>query len=365
MSAQTLWIFMPAKHGEAITARLYDAAGELVTRGPIEACLSEQPSRSIAVVPGVNVALIKLAVPAGTPAQMQTTARLLMRDDVATKPNHLTAVAQSADGGERWAAHFDAQVCADVLTALAQHGVDPDVVTPAALLLPDPAQGSTRSSYGPIDIARTSTRGFAAEAEIMDLILADQQPMETLADDVIPAHAARMAPAALLNLRVGQFAKRSAALVSQRWFKRAGVLTALAAALWPAMPLIEAYIYRREIDQLDARVAARVAAALPNAPRIVNARAQLDERLAALGLTGSGDQLYGALISAMQAAPNAAVEQLSYDQSAGLSARLIIADQRRLDPVVARLRAQNLSVDASEIRSTGSGPRASITIRPR
>jgi len=360
MTVATLWVFLPPDHGNALTACLVDKDGAVLKAGPIDTCLGDVFDQVIAVVAGVDVALAKLSVPQGMPAQMQTAAHLMIRDVVVAGTGSVAVAPRADQAGQRWTAQFDTALCDAVLERLAAYDLDPEAIVPAALLLPAAEDGAVRSGYYGLDIAQTSARGFAAEPDVMDMILSGQQPIDVMAPEALQQRLPQRPP---LNLRIGARAKRDSAAFAPRWLKRSAIFALIAAFLWPALPLVDVFSYRSAIADLDAQTMRQIKAALPDAARIVNARAQLDERIAALGLSGGGEQIYGALVNATAQSAGIVVEQLSYDARQGLSATLIVGQQSQLDPLTQRLRSEGFFVDAGDIRITRDGPRAELVIK--
>ncbi|MEM7569301.1 MAG: type II secretion system protein GspL [Pseudomonadota bacterium] len=362
---KTLWAFLPPEGTAAIAVLLIDAEGRVVSRDALETVNADDVETCIAVVPGVDVALATLAIPQGTAVQMEAAARLMLQDSVAgSKAQDAVAVSGSLDTEEtRMVAQFGAGLCADVLERLGAYGFDPDVIVPAAALLPQPQQGCVRTAYFGLDIARTARRAFAAEPEVMDLILEAEGPAEVLEEgafeDLITSSAQP-----LLNLRVGDFAKADASTFSLRWLKRSAILLAVAALAWPVLPIVDSVKYERATARLDAQTKEQVRAALPDAPRIVNARAQLRERMASLGLNGGPEDLLAALASAIQAQPGTTVQSLSYEPQQGMTVTVIIGDQTKLDQLIATLEKTGVAAQAQPIRVTRDGPRAQIVLKP-
>ncbi|MEO0412708.1 MAG: type II secretion system protein GspL [Pseudomonadota bacterium] len=361
-----LWAFLPAGADEPVLAFVVDADGQIMRRGDAAQCASGDFEKCVAVVPGVGAALAFLGLPKGTTVQMEAAAKLMMQDIVAGEDtNAAVAVSSTAqDDGTRLVAHFDTAICEDVMTRLAACGLDPDVIVPAAALLPPPSQGSIRAAYLGVDIARSTTRAFAAEPAVMDYILEGEQPCERLDEAALSTHfveTARRLPS--LNLRVGAYSKPDASRFSPRWLKRSAILLGVAALLWPALSLVQAFQYEQAAERLDLQVMERVRAALPDAPRIVNARAQLRERMSALGLRGGPEQLLGHLARAIESQPGTTTQSLVYGPQQGLTATLIIADQNRLDQLIATLKRAGVSAQAQPIRATRDGPRAELTLK--
>lgn len=362
----SLWAFLTPEPDGEISACVVSSAGDIVARGSLQDCAAMEFQRSVAVVPGMDVALARLAVPQGTPVQMRAAGRLMMEDVVAIKDGAFDAAVatRGAADGLRWVAHFPAQLCTQVLEQLARFQLDPDVIVPAAVLLPAPEVGCVTSEYMGSAIARSQTRGFAAEADLLPLIIEAQGPAEEMDADALELAVVTASQQGLdLNLRVGTFEKASADRLQPNWLRRAAILAACAAVLWPLVPVIEAAKYDRATGALDTQTLEHVQAALPNAPRIVNARAQLDERLQALGLSGGPGQLLGTFTRVLSQNSAAVTESISASPRGGLTATLIIADQTQLEKIAQQLRSNALDVEAGAIRVTADGPRAQLIIR--
>jgi general secretion pathway protein L len=362
----SLWAFLPPEPDGEISACVVTSAGDILARGSLGDCAGMEFQRCVAVVAGMDIALARLDVPQGTPVQMRAAGRLMMEDIVAIKEGAFDAAVAVRGGvdGLRWVAHFPAQLCTQVLERLAAFQLDPDAIVPAATLLPAPEAGCVTSTYMGIAIARSQARGFAAEADLLPLIIEGQGPLEEMPMDALEQAVVTASQQGLdLNLRVGVFEKASADRLQPTWFRRAAILTACAAVLWPLVPVIEAAKYERAISALDAQTLERVQAALPNARRIVNARAQLDERLQALGLSGGPGQLLGVFTRTLSQNAAAVTDSISVSPRGGLTATLIIADQTRLEQIAQQLRSSALDVEVGAIRVTADGPRAQLIIR--
>lgn len=362
----TLWAFLPHDTAEEPRAFVCSEAGDILRSGPIARCAGGDVSRVVAVIAGVDITLARLNILQGTPVQMQMAAKLMMRDLVVGGDGPAAAAVSPQVGadGLRWAALFDLDVSQAAIEMLAAFDLEVDAVVPAALLLEAPPQGAVRAPYLGVDIALTPARGFAAEPAVMDYILGKESAVEQVPNDALEAcfQAAAQRPLPL-NMLVGALAKTDGSALNARWFKRSAVLAAIAAVIIPALPMIEAAKYRAATEDLDVQTLALVKQALPNAPRIVNARAQLEERMSALGLSGGAERLLASLAQGVAAQGGVVVEALTYDQRQGLAATLIISNEAQLDQLVGRLRTQSVTVDASAIRSTSDGPRAQLTMR--
>lgn len=363
-----LWAFLPLTDAEPISAVLANGGDGVQRYDDIAQAVDGDFDACVAVIPGIDVALAALCVPKGTAVQMQAAARLMLEDVVAGNDTEFTIAVSSDvfDDDARWVAHFDASLCQEVLSRLLTYGLDPDVIVPAAALLPNPIEGSLRAPYFGVDIARAKTRGFAAEPAVMDYILEAEQPCQRLNEATFQSHFLQSADTAPgLNLRVGTLSKTDASRFSFRWLRRAAVLLAIAAVLWPALSLVDAIKYERAARQVDLQAMERVRQALPNAPRIVNARAQLRERMSALGLRGGPEQLLAHLARAIQGQPGTTAESIVHAPGQGLTATLIIADQNRLDQLVSALQSAGVSAKAQAIRASRNGPRADLTIKAK
>lgn len=362
----TLWAFLPPDQDGQISACVVSEAAAVVHRGLLEECLGHDIARSVAVIPGLDAALARLPLPKGTHLQMQTAGRLMMQDVVAAKSAELlTGIARRTDDDNlRWVAQCPPATCQHALDALAPYGIAPDIVTLAASLLPAPSKGCVTADYMGIQIAKTQTRGFAAEPDVMAMILEAQDPIEILTEQAFEAaivSASQDLPD--FNLRIGSLAKASASDLKIGWFKRSALFAVCAACLWPIVPAVDGIRYRSAVARLDAETRVQVKDALPNAPRIVNARAQLEERMQALGLRGGGERLLGLLITSLSQTNSPVVEALRYTPREGLSVTLIIADEDQLESLAQRLRRGGVTADTSAIRITRDGPRADIVIK--
>ncbi|MGD1956576.1 MAG: type II secretion system protein GspL [Sphingomonadales bacterium] len=359
----TLCCFLPPD-GAAPHAALVTRDAVVVQRGDLADLVAHKFDRSVLVLPGDDMALLSRPVPSGTPAQRIAAARLMLKDAVSSQGE---GVAVGPDtGGQSWIAVLDEAAVAAAIARAAEHGLDPDVVVPAPLLLTPPMAGAKISQYGHLHIVSTDGRAFAAEPDMIQAILGDS-PIETLDEaQSFQALVDSLCSTWPINLRIGALQRGGAPRFPEKALKLAAALAAVCALVWPAIPLVEAARYRQAAAALDKQSMDVVKTALPDAPRIVNARAQLDEKMATLGLgLGSSERRLAALLNAVAQADGASIETLSMRSGEDLSATLSANSQAQLQAIGQSLAAAVYVFQSSPIRPTGGGPRSDITVRLR
>ncbi|CAM3226382.1 hypothetical protein SPAN111604_11545 [Sphingomonas antarctica] len=299
--------------------------------------LGEADSRVVAVLPGALATVHRVELPGLTDKQARAAARLIVGEASLSPVEALHVAIGADDDGWRTVVAVERDVVAALLATLAEEGVDPDAVVPAALLLTRPVDGAVQATIGDETIVRTSTSAYVAESGLAELlgdtpaILSDAER-----DDAIAAAVATPE----VDLRQGAFAR------SRRWTidwvaaRRLGRLAVVLLILTVAIELIAV----ARIDATAKRIErANAAAAMPaSAPRAL--------------------PLAGMAVAAVAATPGTEIASLSVDGAGAL--RVIVRGQNAaaLDQAQARLAGSGVRISAGPTAMTDGRASRDFTV---
>lgn len=242
------------------------------------------------------------------------------------------------------------------------HGLDPDSIVPAPLLLPEPEQGFMRGSLGGQTVLRGTDMALTADMALPELV------PDTLIADVTPALIEGRAIAALdappLDLRQGDFAKRVRRVVDGRVIGRIALWSGLILFASLTIALIGIAKQHREADRLDDDSLVRAQQVLPGATDAAQALVEMEGQLAARGAGGRAFTApVAGLLSAMQDAPGVALTGLSRDPDGMVRATLAAARAEDINVVLLALQAAGFTITATPSQEPGGRTLADITVR--
>lgn len=358
--------FDPSVPGDA-RLRVYavDASGHINHHGSAMPQDAGAHDRTIVIVPGEQLLLRQVAIGEGRPKQQLAAARFHASQHSLAPPEGLHVALDAARAGDhgRWIAGVDRRLLADWLAELAQFGIEPDALVPAALLLGDSAHGGSPGRWGSYVIGRQDTLAYAVEEDLAsELASAGVSPDRLDEGATLSTLVLAAAQGSGLNLLSGDFDARSAA--AWRWarLRRPAILAACALGLVLAISIVQGARDSAAARRISAQNIDMVRAALPEASRIVNAPAQLREALRA---SGAGRHQASALISTLMTAMPAdvALEVVSYDLTTGLTGTLLGGVDLNLDPLQVAARDAGLDFIPGARRDSPSGVRVDFTMR--
>ena len=337
----TLLLFLPADMAQDTPWLLLDDGGVLA-RGSGYAALPAH-DRLVAVVPGEAVVLHWVALPALAPAQAAAAARMMAADVSAAPVQQLhVALGKPEADGQRLLAMIDSEAMRGWLAVLAASGLDPDVMLPEPLLLAAPDTGAAMVDTGGRWLVRGPRLGFAAEAGLAQLLLADTPALPV----TVAAYEAGMAAAlaeAGIDLRQGDFARVRRWRPDRARIRRAAVLAALAALALLAADLVTMFRYDAVADRAEIRLGMAAQAVLPRGTVIANPEAQVAARLAALGGNGGLGGVMTPLLAALATRPAISLESVDYTAGRGVVAVLDGAGGDDVAGLVAQLQASGIA----------------------
>lgn len=263
---------------------------------------------------------------------------------------HIVAVAARADM-QHW------------LLWAQRHGLDPDAIVPAPLLLPAPEDGYAQAGYiqgsiGGVEALQGGASGALADGDPLTPVLIGDAAIEPAAPDWIGALATPP-----LNLRQGDFAKRVRRSIDGRQVMRIAVWCGFIALASLMIALLTIAKYHAEARRLDAEsiVLAREILPAANDPALI--QAELDAKLAARGASA---YLFGGpaagLFTAMQNVPGVSLASLSRAADGTLQAQLASARAEDINMVLLALQAAGFTITATSSRDPGGRVVADITV---
>jgi general secretion pathway protein L len=323
--------------------------------------------RVVAVVPGDEVVLRWLELPAGlAPLQAAAAARLLVADQMAHPIADLhVAVGREMEGEiGRPVALVPAATMSQWLTGLAASGVDPDAVVPETLLLPVPEEGILRFDRAGVSLFRAPGEAFAIEPDVAELIIGER-PVVQIDREIFETGLPRATEDLLLDLRQGPFARRRQWRVDPALLRRIALLAAAILLVTLAIQLATLMRYTFGADALEAETRRVAAAALPRNPGVTNPSLELDDRLIALRGGGAG---FGATASAVFAAirdtPNVELNGLVFNPDGSLRATVAGDSPASLADVTRRVEAAGFVAELGPPRNGGGRRVADLVVRP-
>ncbi|MDF0541538.1 type II secretion system protein GspL [Sphingobium sp. H39-3-25] len=264
---------------------------------------------------------------------------------------HIVAIAARADLQHwlLWAQH---------------HGLDPDAIVPAALLLPAPAEGCVRAMIGAEDVLRGAAVAAPASDPLAAAIIGQDVPVALGADTVRWAMLDGL-EAPPLNLRQGDFAKRVRRQVDGQRLRRMAVWCGFIAFISLSMSLIAIVKLNADTRRLDAQAVEAARTVLPAATDAALVLQDLDARLAergagAWGFTGPASGLF----SAMQGAPGVSMTSLGRTADGTLRATIAAARAEEINGVLLAIQAAGFTITATSSQDPGGRTLADITVRP-
>lgn len=356
------------EQGEPLWLRVVD--GSIVQKGQganwLAACgLTELPSGAVVMLvpPAAMVTLHWFEYPDLAPRQARAAARLTAlgsgivpsdqlfaaadENDDPTRP-HLIAVAARSDMQQwlLWAQH---------------HGLSPDIIVPAALLLPEPEEGFNQGLIAGEWVLRG--KDIALSVDISSHLLGDA-PIRDVAPDQVNALAIEALERPPLDMRQGDFAKRVSRSIDKGALARMLIWSGqifLISLLIALVGVVRQHAAASSVNEESLMLARGV---VPNASDLVQAEAEIDRQLAA---RGAGAYRFTApvsgLLSAMQDAPGVALTSLSRDPDGMIRATLAAAKADEINAVLIALQASGFIITATPSQDPGGRTLADITVR--
>lgn len=332
----------------------------IVERGEGPVLVATQDERIAAIVPGAETVVHQLDLAGLTDAQARGAARLALAETAIVPVDTLHVAVGPEVEGSRTVVAMESSRLAQRLADLAANGIDPDVLVPAVLIPPPPAEGFVRMQLGDEAVVRGGNGLAFVDDPALTPLLA---PGDIATLDREGAGAALVAAVAAppVDLRQGAFARRRRWALDHAKLRRIAMLAAACLVTLLLVPLAELINLNWTISAIEARNLARVQAALPGAV-VVNPVAQLEEKLGAVGLQNGGFAgLSEAVARAVEAVPGVELDRLAYSGPEGLRAAVRAPNAADFQALLAKLAAAGLV--ATEGGGAASGGVREIVVK--
>lgn len=368
MSVRDGLIVALPEEGEPLWMRVVDGAVAQSGRGVnwLAACgLSALPADAMVMLvpPAAMVTLRWAAYPQLAPRQGRAAARLAALADGIVPSDQLFAAADENDDPARphvvaVAARSDMQ---HWLLWAQHHGLDPDIIVPAPLLLPEPVEAFVRGSLDGEVVLRGKDVAFGGD---LASVLAADAAIEDVPADLLQARAVEALERPPLDLRQGDFAKRVRRVADKAVLRRILLWSGLILLISLLISLTVLVRQHVAASNLDAESLALARQVVPGADDLTQAEAEIERQLAA---RGAGAYAFTApvagLLSALQEAPGVSMMALSRDPDGMIRATLAAAKVEEINTVLLVLQSAGFTITATPSQDPGGRALADITVR--
>jgi general secretion pathway protein L len=364
-------ISIPAiEGGEPLWMRVVD--GQMVQHGAgtgwLHATgLSELPKgdRIMLVAPVGLTNLHWTDFPELSPRQGRAAARLMALDNSIgpAETLHVATNETAASEDSHNVAVVARSQMADWLLWAQHQGLDPDIILPAALLLPHPEEDFVRGVIGGETVLRGPDSALAADDPIAPAILGDA-PVTDIPFEEINCTAIAALAQPPLNLRQGDFAKKGRRLLDWAGIRRIAILAGVAALGSLIIALILMAKYSLAAGAVDAESVALARTVLPRVDSAAEARAQLDAKIierggGGLGFSGAASGLF----MAMREAPNVSIANMTHSADGTLRVTLSAPRVEDINMVLIALQEAGFTITAAPQQGQGGQALADLTVR--
>lgn len=305
--------------------------GEGTPLGALSARIADDEKKELVVALAGEDALSRvMALPMKSERDLRRAATLVLEDQTAAPIEGPVLAFAPEEDGKRLTSVLREAVIADTLDALAEFGLDPDILTIDHACLPEPEEGEVVVlRLGPRTAVRSEDGAFTSEADFAEAVIGASDP-ETVTsvglDDLEP----EFAP----NFRTGAFRKRRA-LPDWRPYRLAASLALVAGAVFLLANLAEGTRYASAASVKRQQAEANFSRAFPGTP-IVDMERQIRGR--ANGRQGSDFlPLAANLAEVLRTQETTTLSSLTYSADGELTAELTFASFSDLEAVTAAL----------------------------
>lgn len=298
-----------------------------------------------------------------TPKQAEAAERLRAASSV-IGGSEFAHIASSSDEARVLVAHVAATEMVGLLDRLARDGVDPDIVLPAALALPEPVEGFVAAVVGGELVLRGTDIALPDEPTLRAALIGDA-PVETIDAATVEALLLAQLDNPALNLRQGRFAKkRKDAWGSARQWRLAAYLLAAALVASLLIGLISWFKYDRAIADADAKALAAAQKALPSIASVEAAEPALNAELARRGVaiqrfTATAAALY----ASVQSVPGVTIRDIRQGRDGLLVATIAAAQIDPVNKALIDLQARGYKITATPRQDASGLAMAEISVR--
>jgi general secretion pathway protein L len=362
MMRDAILIFLPPDAGELpVGMRIVDGVLH-----PDGTSLAEGGGTHILILPAGMTASQRYHLPALPERQALGVARRRALDAAIGGEDAVHAVAFAAQGRDN---------IYDVVTIARAHlaraigwaqalGIDPDVVLPIGLLLPDPAEGFVAGTIAGQYVVRGEGMLLPGDEAFVAAVIGDTSPIK-LDDATLQSASVGAAFDLPCNLRTGEFAKRL-----RQPLDRAQILRI---ALWAACILLLALLIttarivklHHDTERLDAASLDIARPFVPDAQDAASAQTALTVRLGQTGGTRGGlTAPLASIVRAIQSRPGVVMTSLERDADGQMRIALIAPNADAIDDMVQKLREAGYGAKITVSAGENGSPSSILTVTP-
>ncbi len=331
---------------------------------PIDTDVMQVDERVVLVVPGEDVVIHWIELPALSRPQAIAAARLMASEVSATPLDRLHVALGGADGAARAMALVSAERMAAWLAQAQALGFDADSILPEPLLMLPPESGTICWLRDGRHLLRGDTVALAADPALAGLLTED--PPLAIEDAAVEAGLGTVLASPVLDLRQGAFARRRRWRIDWVLLRRLVMLGGLMLLAVLAVQLVLILKYSLAADRLQRDLTSVARGALPRAGTIDEPAEQLSARLAELRGQGEGFSATAAIVfAAVRDTANVELAAFSFDEQGILRVTATAANPADLTALARRIEAGGLAVEAGDARPGGGRQIAELSVRSR
>ncbi len=354
--------------------------------------------RVILLVPGAEVLLTSAAVPGGNRQKIAGAVPYALEEQLASDVDNLHfALGERRDDGRISAAVVVKTQLDTWLERLRQAGIEPDAVAPDILALPWASGTWTVLMDGDRALVRTARQaGFVADSDNLDTLLrlalneaSEARPeririiqsmaaasscnldvtvdTEIVDEPVLTILCRGYDEPDAINLLQGVYSRREQLGKLWRPWRPVAALAALLLLIQGGMTVADYVRLSNERQALTQQIEQVYLKTFPDARKVVNARAQMEERLKELRGGGTDEAGFMGLLAdigpSLKETPSVEIQRISYNEGK-IDLALFIGDLQGLDKFKQRLTAQHgLAVDIQSAASRDGKVEALLQIK--
>jgi len=316
------------------------------------------------VLPASAVTLRRVDLPSQdlSAAQARSVAQRMAREASIDGGEGLHVVVAEDDA--RTVAVIAREDMAHYLAWAQEQGLEPDIITPAGALLPEPETGYGRADIGGATIIRGQglfadasqhwVRAHISDAQMTDM---DRRAVDAALVDAL------VQPS--LNMRSGEFARPRKSAVTADYWTRLAIWVGCMALATLLISLVLIAKYQWSASQLDDRALEAAQSVLPAASDSRLAQEELGRMLSAQGATGYGfTGPVAGLMRAMQSVPGVSFTTLGRGDDGLVHATLASARADDINAVLIAVQAAGYRITATSSADPSGRVVAQITVAP-
>lgn len=316
----------------------------------------------VLVLPGEDVAGHEAAVPGDTPRQIQAAAIKVLEENLAAVDDS-AAVVGATNGRTKLVCVIARDRLVSWQAASLARGIRPDRIVADYCLISRPDQSDVMrvAHSGDRVIVRASTGGFACQPDLLPLLAAgrhiERVDLEQEAIAAVQSGRIRTAPDICDAIETVADAGSH-----RRTLLRIAVTASLSLLLVIAAPWLQTLRFNMAAEHARSETREIARSMLPQASRIVNGRAQLEEALLPVGGRNTSLSASRALLAALAAAPTVQINRLDTDGS-NVLAQLSMPSAD--DMIALRDHLAGSGVTTTEAASEGTDGRVTVELQLR